>query len=251
MTSGVQRYKRTKMVLPLRVWPGDENGPNSEPQLAHTVDITPIGGRLGGLRHPLENGQTIWLQRGKNRSQFRVVWTKQVGPGAIQAGIESVALEEKLWGIELPDEPGSRASSADNSLGQRNFAIPTPLSFADAYQLPIQPPLLPPHGTQPANLPRQWMAIAAGLLLAVSLLGFVGYRILKNSEQAATMPLPTMVPGAVTPLVASSPRPYGNVKVVFSREESGTGSNRLQVPEPPHGHLITPQAHTPDLQPLR
>src|ERR1035438_6807283 len=81
MPPGVQRYKRTKMVLPLRVWPYDENGQNAGPQLAHTVDISPIGGRLGGLRNPLPIGQTIMIQRGQNRVQFRVVWTKQLGPG--------------------------------------------------------------------------------------------------------------------------------------------------------------------------
>ncbi len=123
MPSGVQRYKRTKMVLPLRVWPDDENGQNAGSQLAHTVDISPIGGRLGGLRHPLHTGQTIMLQRGQNRIQFRVVWTKQLAPGEIQAGIESVAVEEKVWGVDLPDE--HEPTSASSSLTQLNFAIPT------------------------------------------------------------------------------------------------------------------------------
>ena len=110
MSSGVQRYKRTKMVLPLRFWPDDENGQNAGPQLAHTVDISPIGGRLGGLRNPLRPGQTIMLERGQNKFQFRVVWTNQLGPGEIQAGIESVAFERKIWGVDLPEQltsPGS------------------------------------------------------------------------------------------------------------------------------------------------
>jgi hypothetical protein len=104
MSSGVQRYKCTKMVLPVRFWPDDENGQNAGPQLAHTVDISPIGGRLGGLRNPLRPGQTIMLERGQNKFQFRVVWTNQLGPGEIQAGIESVAFERKIWGVDLPDQ---------------------------------------------------------------------------------------------------------------------------------------------------
>jgi hypothetical protein len=92
------------MVLPLRFWPDDENGQNAGPQLAHTVDISPIGGRLGGLRNPLRPGQTIMLERGQNKFQFRVVWTNQLGPGEIQAGIESVAFERKVWGVDLPDQ---------------------------------------------------------------------------------------------------------------------------------------------------
>jgi hypothetical protein len=34
MPPGVQRYKRIKMVLPVRFWAHDEHGPNAGPQLA-------------------------------------------------------------------------------------------------------------------------------------------------------------------------------------------------------------------------
>ena len=236
MPRGVQRHNRTKMVLPLRVWPDDENGQNAEPQLAHTVDISPIGGRLGGLRNPLQTGQTIMLQRGQKRSQFRVVWTKQLGPFEIQAGIESVAFEEKVWGVELPDEPASPASS----LTQRNCAIPTPLSLADTYQEPLPPRSIRPQVAQPMDPRIRWITIAASLLLAVSLLVFVGRWILRNSEQATTILLPASAPTAVLPVLSTSPRPYGYVKVIFSREEAGSGSNRLQVAEAPQGHVIYP-----------
>jgi hypothetical protein len=111
MPPGVQRFKRTKMVLPLRFWPDDENGRNTGPQLAHTVDISPIGGRLGGLRNPLRPGQTIMLERCQNKFQFRVVWTNQLGPGEIRAGIESVSFERNIWGVDLPDEPVAPGSS--------------------------------------------------------------------------------------------------------------------------------------------
>jgi TonB family protein len=215
MPPGVQRYKRTKMVLPLRVWPYDENGQNAGPQLAHTVDISPIGGRLGGLRNPLPIGQTIMIQRGQNRVQFRVVWTKQLGPGEIQAGIESMALEEKVWGVDLPDEPTSPASSHT----QHNIAIST---------------------AQRMNPRMRWIAVAASLLLAFSVAGFVGHWILTISERVATIPLPASTPPVVVPVVSSSPRPYGNVRVVFSSEEVGSGSDRMQVAEAPQGHVIYP-----------
>lgn len=236
MPPGVQRYKRTKMVLPLRFWPDDENGQNVGAQLAHTVDISPIGGRLGGLRNPLQTGQTIMLQRGKNRSQFRVIWTKQLGPGEIQAGIESVACETKIWGIDLPDQlpcPGS-------SYTRDNLAP----SFADTHQEPLQLRSVRPHVGQRMNPRMRWIAVAASLLLAVSLLVFVGHWILKNSERATTIPLPTSAPAVAVPVVSSSPRPYGNVRVIFSKEEASPGSNRLQVSEAPPGHVIYPV--TPD-----
>jgi len=43
MPPGVQRYQRTRMVLPLRVWPGNETDHSAAAQLAHTLDISPIG----------------------------------------------------------------------------------------------------------------------------------------------------------------------------------------------------------------
>src|ERR1039458_4452862 len=169
MPPGIQRYKRTKMVLPLRVWPDDENGQNAGPQLAHTVDISPIGGRLGGLRNRLQTGQTIMLQRGQNKVRFRVIWTKQLGPGEIQAGIESMALEEKVWGVDLPDEPTSPITSHT----QHNLAIST---------------------GQRMNPQMRWIGATASLLLAVSVAGFVGRWILTNSERVAAIPLPTSTP---------------------------------------------------------
>ena len=64
----------------------------------------PHRGTVGGLRNPLRPGQTVMLERCQNKFQFRVVWTNQLGPGEIQAGIESVAFERKVWGVDLPDQ---------------------------------------------------------------------------------------------------------------------------------------------------
>jgi len=214
MPSGVQRFSRTKMVLPLRFWPGDGSVQGAVPQLAHTLDISPIGGRLGGLRNPLQSGQTIMLQRGKNRTQFRVIWTKQLGPGEIQAGVEAVAPEQNVWGVELPYEAELSPRS------QTSPALPTP--------------------NVERRIPRvSWMAIAA-VLLATAALGFTGYWIAGNLLRVATMALPSTTPPVVVP-VAARPKSYGNVKVFFSRAE-GFGSNRMQVAEAPQGHVVYPDA---------
>ena len=146
MAQGVQRCSRTKMVLPLRVWVGEPADESSVLQLAHTVDISPIGGRLGGLRTELLPGQTITLQRGQSKASFRVIWNRHLGPGENQAGIEALESESNIWGVDLPgpaardavrrcawltgenlsgsrDEPSRRPNSAaapDNALA-RNF----------------------------------------------------------------------------------------------------------------------------------
>jgi hypothetical protein len=215
------------MVLPLRLWPDEDNGQNAAPLLAHTLDISPIGGRLGGLRTPLQAGQTVTLQRGQNRVPFRVVWTKQLGPGEIQAGIESAVFEEKVWGVDLPDEAVAPAGSAASGVGATADA-----SGKKATRLvkPLRVRLRP-----------GWLAIVAGALVAVAGAGFAGYWILSNTEQDATISLPANVPAVVVPVVASTPRPYGNVRVTFSGA-TASDSDRLQVAEAPQGHVIYPDA---------
>jgi hypothetical protein len=47
MPEGTQRYSRTKMVLPLRVWLDDRAGETLPTQWAHTIDTSHIGCRLG------------------------------------------------------------------------------------------------------------------------------------------------------------------------------------------------------------
>jgi len=233
MPPGKQRFKRTKMVLPLRLWPGEDNGQTAAPLLAHTLDISPIGGRLGGLRTPLETGQTVTLQRGQHRFPFRVIWTRQLGPGEIQAGIESAILEEKIWGVDLPDEPAEPAGSPTS-----NNPAATNLRGMGA-----APGKKATRGVKPSRvrLRPRWIAIVAGALVAVAVGGFAGYQILNNTEQDATISLPANVPVAVMPVVASTPRPYGNVRVVFSAA-TGSDSDLLQVAEAPQGHVLYPDA---------
>ncbi len=234
MPPGKQRFKRTKMVLPLRLWPDEDNGQNAPPLLAHTLDISPIGGRLGGLRTPLQTDQTILLQRGQNRVPFRVVWTRQLGPGEIQAGIESAAYEEKVWGVDLPDEPILPAVSPTHD---DYVAIPDARALRDA---PVTKAarVVESKRTRPRS---RWLAIVTGALAAVVVAGFAGYWILSNTEQGATISLPANIPAVVVPVVASNPRPYGNVRVVFSGA-TASDSDLLQVAEAPQGHVLYPDA---------
>jgi len=45
--------------------------------LAHTVDITENGARLGALRMQLKPGSVISLQRGSQRAKFQIAWVRQ------------------------------------------------------------------------------------------------------------------------------------------------------------------------------
>lgn len=95
--------KRIKMVLPLRVWGMDAAGkPFSA--LAHTLDITRSGARLGGISTELKRGEVIGLQYRHNKGRFRVAWIGLPNtPRATQIGLEVVEQGRDFWGLEGPE----------------------------------------------------------------------------------------------------------------------------------------------------
>lgn len=64
---------RRRMVLPVKVTLDQVN------HLAHTVDITHTGARLGGLRTQLQPGMIVTLQRGSKKAKFQIEWIRQLG----------------------------------------------------------------------------------------------------------------------------------------------------------------------------
>jgi hypothetical protein len=116
--AGRQRHIRTKMVLPVRLCSESVSDSSPEPAFAHTVDISPIGAQLGGFRFSLQPGSTIILQHRHSKGSFRVIWTKQIGPTELRAGVEwvvsdtSAGSEHNFWGLELPTNKPSTTSLA-------------------------------------------------------------------------------------------------------------------------------------------
>lgn len=94
---------RRKVVLPVTII--RRNG--EERQLAHTLDVTEISARLGGLGVMLEPGEVIEVQRGAVKAKFQVYWMgAPAGTLAGQAGIRGVDPNKSIWSIQLPpDEP--------------------------------------------------------------------------------------------------------------------------------------------------
>ena len=86
------------MVLPVKVSFDKAN------HLAHPVDITHTGARLGGLRAQLQPGMIITLQRGSKKAQFRIAWIQQLAPTELQAGIEALEMQDKFWGVDLSNQ---------------------------------------------------------------------------------------------------------------------------------------------------
>jgi hypothetical protein len=92
-----RKSSRRKMVLPVKV------SIDKVTHLAHTIDITHSGARIGGLRLELQPGMIVSLQRGSNKAKFRIAWIRQVAPNELQAGVESLEMQNNFWGVDLSD----------------------------------------------------------------------------------------------------------------------------------------------------
>ena len=86
------------MVLPVKVLIDQVT------HLAHTLDITGPGARLGGLRMQLQPGMSVILHRGSKKASFRIKWVQQLAPSEVQAGIECEEPQEQFWGVDLSDQ---------------------------------------------------------------------------------------------------------------------------------------------------
>jgi len=91
-----RRRDRVKAVLPVRLL-AEENSTSSE--LAHTLDITNAGVRIGGLRRPPRVGTRLTLQYKQHKAEFRVIWVRQLKElKEHHIGLEAV-VERDLWGL--------------------------------------------------------------------------------------------------------------------------------------------------------
>jgi hypothetical protein len=100
-----RKNNRRKMVLPVKVMIDQVT------HLAHTVDITESGARLGALRTELKPGTVISLQRGSQRAKFQIAWVRQLAPTELQAGIESLQPQSSFWGVDLSQAPETKKES--------------------------------------------------------------------------------------------------------------------------------------------
>ncbi len=98
---GKRRSKRIKSVLPVRLWiAGSEDS-----HLAHTLDVTNDGVKLGGCRGEMKVGDKIIIQYHHKQAQFRVTWiTTQEGSSEKQIGAECLEPGKQVWGTPFPQQ---------------------------------------------------------------------------------------------------------------------------------------------------
>jgi len=231
MKSGIQRYPRTKMVLPLRVWVG-EPADDSAQQLAHTIDISPAGGRLGGLRNELLPGQMITLQRGQQKTPFRVIWNNCLAPGENQAGIEALAQSENIWGVELPQTPAGsvsgEGSGVTNSIPVEDSLVSPALRSNSAFRLPA---ILQDRRVQ-------W-SLCLGLFVLGGLLSLVAYRDI-FSATALAIHLPSPLPPTAAELAKLTPKPWQAPLADEVTTWHAAPVPRINVAEAPTEHMVYP-----------
>ncbi|MFZ2085747.1 MAG: hypothetical protein WAU92_14730 [Candidatus Sulfotelmatobacter sp.] len=113
-----RQQERKQGVLPVRVRGKDASGAQFE-TLAHTLDLTPTGARLGAIHHRLNALDTLVVLFRQRRVEFTVVWTKLVdGHGEYQVGLQLIAQESDPWGLSMPHSntpPFTRASATSGA----------------------------------------------------------------------------------------------------------------------------------------
>ena len=104
-----RRRDRTKAVLPVRIKGKDSAGVMFE-ELAHTLDVTASGARIGSIRRTLNVLDEVTVFYRQRKLQFRVVWTKQMkGTSEFQIGLQAVTNEREAWGLNLPEQQNEAA----------------------------------------------------------------------------------------------------------------------------------------------
>jgi hypothetical protein len=93
-----RRNNRTKAVLPVRVSGIDVSGA-AYCDLAHTLDLTESGIRLGFVRRELKIGSLLTIQYRQHKAEFRVVWISQLTRlKEHHVGLEAVVPRD-VWGL--------------------------------------------------------------------------------------------------------------------------------------------------------
>ncbi len=92
---------RKQAVLPVRVRGVDASGASFE-ELAHTLDLTSGGARLGSIRRPLKQFDTLAVFYRQRRMEFKVIWTKLLdGRSEYQVGLQALTQAKEGWAANL------------------------------------------------------------------------------------------------------------------------------------------------------
>ncbi|HLK31545.1 MAG TPA: PilZ domain-containing protein [Terriglobales bacterium] len=96
-----RREPRVTTVLPVRVW-GIDAYDQGFTQIVSARNVSAEGALLDGLRHRIRMGETLELQYGGRKAEFRVVWISESSDGLrTQVGIKTLPSEDCIWDLKL------------------------------------------------------------------------------------------------------------------------------------------------------
>jgi hypothetical protein len=100
-----RKKNRVKMVLAIRIVGRDAEGRKFD-VLTHTLDISLVGVRVGGMdRTVLKQGDTVELMRKHRKGKFKVAWVGEPGTQRTgHVGLQVIEAPPEFWAIELPVE---------------------------------------------------------------------------------------------------------------------------------------------------
>ncbi len=108
-----RRNPRVTVLLPVRVWGMDAH---SLPftQSAAVKNLSANGAVLRGLHRRVNPGETLEVQTGDSRAQFRVVWVGRIGSRREgEVGLQSLPSEPQI--LELPVAAGAQFVSSNTA----------------------------------------------------------------------------------------------------------------------------------------
>lgn len=121
-----RRQKRVRVALPIRTWISDENG-KAVLQAACTLDVTPTGARITGLRARTETGAILTVERGRSKARFRIIWVGEAGsPSEGHLGVECLDAGKWNWDVQLPAGSGDEGDFEPVRLGEDDRRKPPP-----------------------------------------------------------------------------------------------------------------------------
>jgi hypothetical protein len=96
-----RQSKRRKAVVPVRLWIAG----SKESHLAHTLDVSNHGVKLGGCRGEIKVGDKIEIQYHHKQATFRVAWIT-AGKDSSEKQIGAVCLEpgKNVWGAKFSEQ---------------------------------------------------------------------------------------------------------------------------------------------------
>lgn len=98
---GKRRQPRLKTILPVRIWGVDAEG-KPFAQLAHTLDISHSGVRVGGVTAQPEPGAVVSLQCHHRKCNFTVAWIGKPGTARNnQLGLRNLEPERDIFDARL------------------------------------------------------------------------------------------------------------------------------------------------------